>query len=119
MRISRLRVRTYILLVGVLAVLVWATMMGLRSYDRYRRAKIYSFQERTWRENAERDLRQGSTRTVAARWGLQIADHYAPLVRKYRRAMWRPWIPVDYEPPFFYPDDSPPAGLPQRSPDNR
>src|SRR5205823_916959 len=85
----------------------WASPMGLRSYEYYRRARIYSIQERTWRENAQRDLRQGDTRTVAARRGLQIADYYAPLVRKYRRAMWRPWIPVDYEPPLFYPAGPP------------
>ena len=82
MRLPRLRVRTYMLLVGVVGVLVWAAMMGLRSYEYYRRARIYSIQERTWRENAQSDLRQGDTRTVAARWGLQIADYYAPLVRK-------------------------------------
>ena len=57
---------------------------------------------------------QGNTRTIAARWGLQIADYYAPLVRKYRRAMWRPWISVDYEPPFFYPGPPPPRSLSDR-----
>lgn len=119
MRLPRLRVRTYMLLVGVVAVLVWAAMMGLRSYDYYRRASIYSLQQRTWRENAQRHLRQGNTRTVAARWGLQIADHYAPLVRKYRQAMWRPWIPVDSEPPLFYPAGPPPAEIPQGPPDHR
>jgi hypothetical protein len=118
MRLPRLRVRTCMLLVGVVALLVWAAMMGLRSYDYFRRARIYSIQERHWRENAQRDLGHGDTRTIAARWGLQIADYYAPLVRKYRRAMWRPWIPVDYEPPFFYPAGPPPAEIPQRPPDN-
>ena len=119
MRLPRLRVRTYMLLVVVVAVLAWAAPMGLRSYEYYRRARIYSIQERAWREIAQRDLRQGDTRTVAATSGLQIADYYAPLVRKYRRAMWRPWIPVDYEPPFFYPAGPPPAEIPQRPPANR
>jgi hypothetical protein len=92
------------LLVGVVAVLGWAAMMGLRSYEYYRRARVYSIQERYLRERAQRDLAQGNTRTIEAKWGLQIADYYTPLVRKYRRAMWRPWIPVDFEPPFIYID---------------
>ncbi len=37
MRLPRLRVRTCMLLVGVVALLVWAAMMGLRSYDYFRR----------------------------------------------------------------------------------
>jgi hypothetical protein len=103
------------LLVGVVAMLVWVAMMGLRSYDYSQRASIYSFQERHWRANAQRDLAQGKTRTIEARWGLRIADYYASLVRMYRREMWRPWIAVDYEPPFFYPDRLPPPGSPQRT----
>jgi hypothetical protein len=110
MRLPRLRVRTYMLLVGVVAVLLWGTMIGVRWYVYYRHATIYSFQERAWRENALRDLRQGNTRTIAARSGLQIADHYGRLVRKYRRAMWRPWISIEFEPPFFYPSDLPASG---------
>jgi hypothetical protein len=103
MRLPRLRVRTYMLLVGVVALLVWGTMLGVRWYTYYRLARIYSFQERSWRENAQRDLSQGNTRTIEARWGLQTADYYAGLVRKYRRAMWRPWISIEFEPPFFTP----------------
>ena len=38
MKLPRLRVRTYMLLVGVVAVLAWAAPMGLRSYEYYRRA---------------------------------------------------------------------------------
>jgi hypothetical protein len=109
MRLPRLRVRTYMLLVGVVALLVWATMIGVRWYEYSRRATIYSFQERHWRENAHRDLHQRNTRTIAATSGLQAADYYGRLVRKYRRAMWRPWIPVDWEPPLFYPDGPPRA----------
>jgi hypothetical protein len=119
MRLPRLRVRTYMLLVGAVALLVWGTMIGVRCYEYYRRARIYSFQERQWRENAQRDLRQGNTRTIAARWGLQTADYYALLVRKYRRAMWRPWISVEFEPPFFYPGDLPTSGnRPERTAGN-
>ena len=82
-------------------------MIGVRWYTYYRLARIYSFQEHAWRENAQRDLSQGYTRTIEARWGLQTADYYARLVRKYRRAIWRPWISVEFEPPFFYPSDLP------------
>ena len=119
MRLPRARVRTYMLLVGIVAVLVWAAMMGSRSYDSYQRARIYRIQERNWREIAQRDLRQGNTRTIAATLGLQIADYYAPLVRKYRRAMRRPWIPVEYESPFFYPAGPPPAEIPSATAGNR
>jgi hypothetical protein len=112
LRLPRLRVRTYMLLVGIVALLVWGTMIGVRWYVYYRLARIYSFQERVCRENAQRDLRQGNTRTIEARWGLQTADYYSRLVRKYRRAMWRPWISVEFEPPFFCPSDLPASGNP-------
>jgi hypothetical protein len=105
MRLPRLRVRTYLLLVGVVAVLAWASLMGLRWYEYYRRARHYSFQERHYRERAQSDLAQGKTRTIEARWGLQLADYYAPLVRKYRRAMWRPWVSIEFEPTFRWLDD--------------
>ena len=85
MRLPRLRVRTYMLLVGVVALLIWTAMVGLRWYDYAWRARTYSIQERYFREHAQRDLAQGNTRTIEAKWGLQIADYYAPLVRKYRR----------------------------------
>jgi hypothetical protein len=97
------------LLVGVVALLVWGTMMGRLSFFYYQRARTYSLQERGWRESAQRDLAQGNTRTIAATTGLQSADYYGRLARKYRRAMWRPWITVDWEPPLFYPDGRPPA----------
>jgi hypothetical protein len=85
--------------VAVLAVLVWGAMMGLQSYHYYERASLYDRWERQWREIAARDLARGATRSIGARWGLQIADYYAPLARKYRRGMWRPWRPVDPDPP--------------------
>ena len=103
MRLPRLRVRTYMLLVGVVALLIWGTMISVRWYVYYQRVRIYSFQERILRENAQRDLAQGNTRTVDAMYGLQTADYYARLVRKYRRAMWRPWISVEFEPPCMFP----------------
>ena len=112
MRQPRLRVRTYMMLVGVVALLVWTAMTGLRWYD-YSRREDLQHAERHYRERSQRDLAQGNTRTIEARWGLQIADHYASLVRKYRRATRRPWISVEYEPPFFYPAGPSPSGIPQ------
>ncbi len=103
MRLPRLRVRTYMLLVGVVALLVWGTMIGVRWYTYYRFARIYSFQERSWRENAQRDLSQGNTRTVEVRWGLQTADYYAGLVRKYRARCGARGSPSSSNPPFFTP----------------
>jgi hypothetical protein len=84
-------------LVFVVALLMWGGIMGLRSYVYYRLATFYSTQERAWRMMAKRD--RGSPRSIAAKWGVQTADFYAPLARKYRRAMWRPWLPVAPDPP--------------------
>ena len=118
MRLPRLRVRTVMRLVALSALLLWAAMMGLRSFDYDRRARIYSFQERFFREHAQRDLARGNTRSLEAKWGLTIADYYASLVWKYRRAMWRPWIPVESEPRFFDPAGLPPAKIPRSTPHN-
>jgi hypothetical protein len=41
------------------------------------------------------DRRQGSG---WAQFGSQCADYYAQLAQKYRRAMWRPWMPVAPDP---------------------
>jgi hypothetical protein len=100
MRVPYFRVRTLMLAVGIAALLVWGAMMAARSYVYYTLARQYGVQERGWRVNALRD--RGSparARSVAAVWGLEIAEYYAPLVRKYRRAMWRPWAPVAPDPP--------------------
>ena len=77
--------------VGVAAVLVWGAMMGSRSYDYAWRARVYGTNERGWREIAARH--RGWTQ-----FGSQCADYYAELRRKYRRAMWRPWMPVAPDP---------------------
>jgi hypothetical protein len=109
MRLPRLRVRTYMLLVGVVAQLFWAVMIGFRSYVHFQLAWTYSTQANDWREMAQRELSQGNTRTVEAAWGLQSADYYAALARKHRRALWRPWISVDPDPPLFFPGGPPPV----------
>jgi hypothetical protein len=87
-------------LVGVVALLVWGGIMGTRSYIYYRFATTYGTYEHQWREMAARDRKIPSrARTISAVWGDQIADYYAPLARKYRRAMWRPWVRVAPDPP--------------------
>jgi hypothetical protein len=91
MRLPHFRVRTLMLAVGVVALLVWGAMMGTRSYVYYRLAREFSAQERGWRENAARHRWR-------AEFGSQCAEYYALLVRKYRRAMWRPWMPVAPDP---------------------
>jgi hypothetical protein len=90
----RVRVRTLMLAVAVVALLVWGAMMGTQSYDYYRRAREYGANERGWREIAAR--KRGSS---MARFASECAEYFAPLARKYRRAMWRPWMPVAPDPP--------------------
>jgi hypothetical protein len=78
--------------VVVVALLVWGAMMGTRSYDYYRHATIFGANERGWREIADRDRGW-------AKFGSECAEYYAQLALKYRRAMWRPWVPVAPDPP--------------------
>ena len=71
MRLPRARVRTYMLLVGIVAVLVWAAMMGSRSYDSYQRARIYRIQSaiggRSRNVTSVRAIREPSRRHWACR----------------------------------------------------
>ena len=90
-RTMRFRVHTLMAAVGVVALLIWGAMMGLRSYDYYRRASKYSLEERVWRESTAR----GDWRREV---GSECADYFARLAEKYRRAMWRPWLPVAPDP---------------------
>ena len=91
MRRPRFRVRTLMVAVGVVALLVWGARMGSRSYDYYGRAREYGWNERGWREIAARHPGRAS-------FGLECAEYYEQLARKYRRAMWRPWMPVAPDP---------------------
>lgn len=97
MRLTRFRVRTFMIALAFVALLIWGAMMGTRAYVYFRLARTYGTYERQWREMAVRD--RGSPRSVAAKWGPRIADFYGPLARKYRRAMWSPWMPVAPDPP--------------------
>jgi hypothetical protein len=77
--------------VCLVALVVWGAMMASRSYDYYRLAREYSFQERGWRESASRN--------EFGRFSSDCALYFTQLTTKYRRAMWRPWLPVAPDPP--------------------
>ena len=99
MRMPRFRVRTLMLAVGVVALVIWGAMMGIRSFYYYRLASFYSLQERGWREGEARARGNPSrSRSIEAVYGPRMAKYYAPLAEKYRRAMWRPWTPVAPDP---------------------
>jgi hypothetical protein len=91
MRLPHFRVRTLMLAVGVVALLIWGGMTGTRSYVYYTLAREYGANERGWRKTAARDRGW-------AKFGSECAEYYAQLARKYRRAMWRPWMPVAPDP---------------------
>jgi hypothetical protein len=91
MRTTRLRVRTLMVAVGFVALLIWGAMMGSLSYDYYQRATFFASEEYAWRESAARDR-------LRAPACLECAEYFAQLTRKYRRAMWRPWMPVAPDP---------------------
>lgn len=97
MRPPRFRVRTLMIAVAAVALFGWGAMMAGRSYVYYRLATTYGTQERQWRYMAKRDRNKPGS--IAAKWGVQSADFYAPLARKYRRAMWQPWRSVAPDPP--------------------
>jgi hypothetical protein len=77
--------------VGLVAALIWAARMGSRSYDYYRRASEYGVQERGWRD----DITRGN---LPPKFCSECADYFAQLAGKYRRAMWRPWLPAAPDP---------------------
>ena len=87
----RLRVRTLIVLVALVAVLIWGVMMGSRSLDYARLASQYGDQERHWR----REATQGDFRREFC---IECAAYFAQLTAKYRQAMWHPWRPVAPDP---------------------
>jgi hypothetical protein len=88
----RLRLRTLMLAVAAAALLLWAAMMGVRSYVYARRARAFAAQEQAWRQIGARS--RGWTKAAA-----EIADYYALLARKYHRAARSPWRPVGPDPP--------------------
>lgn len=75
------------------ALLLWGTMMATRSFDYHRRAREYGTQERGWRRIADRP-EVGED----AKFASECVDYFARLAAKYRRAAWRPWMPVAPDP---------------------
>jgi len=91
MRLPHFQVRTLMVVVGVVALLIWGVMIGSRSYNYYRRAREYGAEERGWREAA-------ATGHFDARVASECVEYCTQLARKYRRAMWSPWMPVAPDP---------------------
>lgn len=97
MRPPSFRVRSLMLAVALAALLLWGAMMGIRSYNSYRLASGYGMQERAWREIAARRLRLKDD-PGGVEFRSQCVEYFAQLTAKYRRAMWRPWMPVAPDP---------------------
>ena len=93
MRLPRFRVRTLMIAVGVLALLIWGAMLGARSYGYYRRAMEYGTQERGWRDILSRDIQPDQKQFHS-----DCVQYFTMLSAKYRKAMWRPWLPVGPDP---------------------
>jgi hypothetical protein len=95
MRLPHFRVRTLMIAVIAAALLVWGAMMGVRSFDYYRRARDYGTQELGWRAIAAR-----GPGNDPAMWEFagECTEYFAQLAAKYRRAMWSPWLPVAPDP---------------------
>src|SRR4051794_10246934 len=91
MQLPHFRVRTLMLVVVFVALLIWGVRIGSHSYDYSRRAREYGANEQGWREIAARGRWD-------ARFASECAEYYAQLARKYRRAMWRPWMTVAPDP---------------------
>jgi hypothetical protein len=83
------------LAVGLAALILWGAMMGVRSYNMHRLATEYGIQERGWREIAARGR---STDPGGPEFSRRCVEYFAELAAKYRRAMWRPWMPVAPDP---------------------
>jgi hypothetical protein len=81
LRLPRFRIRTLMVLVGLVAVLLWGAMMLPRSYAYYEQAMAL---ERHYRE----EVRKARTRPER-----QLAEFTAAAARKYRRAMYLPFLP--------------------------
>lgn len=98
MQIPRFSVRALMVGVGIAAVVTWGGIMVWRSLAYSRLANQYSFQEKGWREIAEK--RHGSEKWDArgVAFASECAEYFAMLTEKYRRAMWRPWLPVEPDP---------------------
>ena len=91
MRRPSFRVRTILAAVVVVALLIWASMMGTRSYEYHGRSRFYAEQERAWREIAGRKRWEPKFTTACV-------EFFDGLTRKYRRASLHPWDAVGPDP---------------------
>ncbi len=91
MRWPRLRLRTLMLLMAAATLMLWGATLGWRSYGCYLRARELATHAEGWHQIAARG---GSL----AHFADECASYYAPLAAKYRRAMWRPWLPIEPDP---------------------
>lgn len=91
MRLPRFRLRTLMIAVAAVAFLIWGATMASRSFDYYRRAREFGRQEWGWRRIAS----QGDG---DAKFTSECVAYFEHLTEKYRRAMWRPWLPVAPDP---------------------
>ena len=77
--------------VAAVALLLWGATLGSRSYYYHGRATFHAERARRWREIASRP-------TTLREFDLRCAAYDEGLARKYRRATWRPWLPVAPDP---------------------
>jgi len=98
MRIPRYSVRTLMIAVALGAVLTWCGMMGSRSYTYHQWANQYAFQERGWRDTAEGRNETGKSDPRMRAFAAECTEYFAMLTKKYRRATWHPWEPVEPDP---------------------
>ena len=91
MRLPGYRVRTLMLTVAGVAAILWGSTMGARSFEYHRRARFYGEQESGWRRSAAQNR-------LGAEFTSECVAYFAGLTRKYRRATWRPWVPVAPDP---------------------
>ena len=79
------------IIVLAVALLIWGTTMASRSYAYYRRSREFGPQERGWRQIAARG-------GPDAKFASECTECFVQLTTKYRRATWRPWLPVVPDP---------------------
>jgi hypothetical protein len=91
MRLPRFRVRTLMIAVAAAGLLICGVTMVSRSLDYYRRARDFGRQEWGWRRIASQGDRD-------AKFVSECVNYFARLTAKYRRAIWRPWLPVAPDP---------------------
>jgi hypothetical protein len=94
------------IIVGLVALLIWAAMMGTRSYAYYQLAREHGSYEHGFREQTPVDYvhilnpgcRPGCRQVMPIE---EFVEYHAILARKYRRAMHYPWLPVAPDPPTW------------------